>query len=116
MEAGYTKADSVNLPNIDVVIVASFFASNSNFNAAEFRNVKTCVNSKMCTLKCKVCPKHRVQSKSYAATMVVDEKESKVVSVQYHDCAASQGGCKHAVALLMWFHRRSEEPSCTSFS
>ncbi|KAJ0172475.1 hypothetical protein K1T71_011614 [Dendrolimus kikuchii] len=93
MEAGYTKADSANLPNIDVVMVASFFASNSNFNAAEFRN-----------------------SKSYAATMVVDEKESKIVSVQYHDYDAYQGGCKHAVALLMWFHRRSEEPSCTSFS
>ncbi|KAJ0173001.1 hypothetical protein K1T71_011177 [Dendrolimus kikuchii] len=79
MEAGFTKADSANLPNIDVVMVARFFASNSNYNAAEFRNVKTYV-------------------------------------VQYHDCAASQGGCKHAVALLMWFHRRSEEPSCTSFS
>ncbi|GBP91896.1 hypothetical protein EVAR_89847_1 [Eumeta japonica] len=24
-----------------------------------------------------------------------------------------QGGCKHAIALLMWVHRRSEEPSCT---
>ncbi|KAL4718156.1 hypothetical protein ACJJTC_003371 [Scirpophaga incertulas] len=29
-------------------------------------------------------------------------------------CPASLGGCKHAVAFLMWVHRRSEEPSCTS--
>lgn len=24
------------------------------------------------------------------------------------------GGCKHAIAFLVWVHRRSEEPSCTS--
>lgn len=36
------------------------------------------------------------------------------MSVQCHDCVASQGGCKHAIAFLMWVHRRSEEPSCTS--
>ncbi|GBP98266.1 hypothetical protein EVAR_98948_1 [Eumeta japonica] len=24
------------------------------------------------------------------------------------------GGCKHAMAFLMWVHRRSEDPSCTS--
>lgn len=67
----------------------------------------------MCTIKCKVCPEHRVRSRSYAATMLVDEKEGKVISVQCHDCAASTGGCKHAVAFLMWVHRRSEEPSST---
>lgn len=67
----------------------------------------------MCIIKCKVCPEHRVRSKSYAATMLVDEKEGKVISVQCHDCAASTGGCKHAVAFLMWVHRRSEEPSST---
>ncbi|XP_046407796.1 uncharacterized protein LOC124172359 [Ischnura elegans] len=28
-------------------------------------------------------------------------------------CTAAEGGCKHAIALLMWLHRRSEEPSPT---
>lgn len=37
-----------------------------------------------------------------------------ILSVQCQDCVASQGGCKHAIAFLMWVHRRSEEPSCTS--
>lgn len=46
--------------------------------------------------------------------MVIDEKESVVKSVQCHDCPASLGGCKHSVAFLMWVHRRSEEPACTS--
>lgn len=46
--------------------------------------------------------------------MVVNEKEGVVQSVQCNDCPASQGCCKHAVAFLMWTHRRSEEPSCTA--
>ena len=45
--------------------------------------------------------------------MVIDENKGEVVSCQCLDCAASAGGCKHAVAFLMWAHRRSEEPSCT---
>ncbi|XP_028177249.1 uncharacterized protein LOC114365027 [Ostrinia furnacalis] len=61
-----------------------------------------------------MCPEHRVRTKSYNVTMVVNEQDSKVISCQCHDCAASAGGCKHAVAFLMWVHRRSEEPACTS--
>ncbi|XP_060802684.1 uncharacterized protein LOC132902276, partial [Amyelois transitella] len=131
MEQGYTKADNRNLPKVDIFMVGSFFATNSDFCSAEFRNVKTLVSARqsygddaigyvqlhreadMCTIKCKVCPEHKVRSKSYAATMVVNEKEAKIISVQCHDCAASTGGCKHAVAFLLWVHRRSEEPSCT---
>ncbi|GBP88368.1 hypothetical protein EVAR_52673_1 [Eumeta japonica] len=41
-------------------------------------------------------------------------RKTKLSSVQCEDCVASQGGCKHAIAFLMWLHRRSEEPSCTS--
>lgn len=65
-------------------------------------------------MKCTVCPEHKVRSKPYAATLVVDEQEEVVTSVKCHDCPASEGGCKHGVAFLMWLHRRSEEPSCTS--
>lgn len=46
--------------------------------------------------------------------MTVDEKNGLILSAKCHDCAASEGGCKHAVAFLMWVHRRSEEPACTS--
>ncbi|KAL3279860.1 hypothetical protein HHI36_017366 [Cryptolaemus montrouzieri] len=67
----------------------------------------------ICTFKCKICPEHKVHAKLYATTLIVDEDEEKVTSIQCHDCVASQGGCKHAIALLMRVHRRSEEPSCT---
>ncbi|KAL4713327.1 hypothetical protein ACJJTC_012399 [Scirpophaga incertulas] len=46
--------------------------------------------------------------------MIVNENDSEIISCKCHDCAASAGGCKHAVAFLMWAHRRSEELACTS--
>ncbi|CAH2000880.1 unnamed protein product [Acanthoscelides obtectus] len=67
----------------------------------------------LCTLKCKMCPEHKVRSKAYNVTMVINENESEIISCQCHDCAASAGGCKHVVAFLMWVHRRSEEPPST---
>ena len=68
----------------------------------------------ICTVKCKMCPEHKVKIKPYNVTMMVNETEGEVISCKCHDCAASAGGCKHAVAFLMWAHRRSEEPPCTS--
>lgn len=69
--------------------------------------------SGLCTLKCKICPEHKVRSSSYNVTMVIDEIMGEIVSCQCLDCAASAGGCKHAVAFLVWTLRRTEEPSCT---
>lgn len=69
--------------------------------------------SGFCTVKCKICPEHKVRASSYNVTMVVDENNGEIVSCQCLDCVASTGGCKHAIAFLMWTHRRSEEPSCT---
>ena len=68
----------------------------------------------LCTVKCKICPEHKVRSKLYAVTLIIDEEDDVICSVECHDCVASQGGCKHAMAFIMWVHRRSEEPSCTS--
>lgn len=68
----------------------------------------------VCTIKCKICPEHKVRSKAYNVTLILNEKENEVISCQCHDCAASAGGCKHSVAFLMWVHRRTEEPASTS--
>ncbi|GBP19509.1 hypothetical protein EVAR_102057_1 [Eumeta japonica] len=58
--------------------------------------------------------KHKVHAKLNAVTLIVDEEEESVVSVECPDCVASKGSCKHTVAFLMWTHRRSEEPPCTA--
>lgn len=68
----------------------------------------------VCTLKCKMCPEHKVRASGYDFSMKINEVQQEVVSCECHGCAASAGGCKHAVAFLMWVHRRSEEPSPTS--
>jgi len=51
--------------------------------------------------------------KNYTVSCVIDEGQQEVKEVKCHDCPASEGGCKHSVAFLMWLHRRSEEPSPT---
>ncbi|KAL4704353.1 hypothetical protein ACJJTC_010738 [Scirpophaga incertulas] len=133
MEPGFMKADSANLPKGDSLMVAYFFVRNKDFCEAEYRNVKTLLSSREsygddavgyvqlkrdsssheCTIMCGVCPEHKVRTKPYTVTVVVDEKNGVVVSARCQDCAASVDGCKHAVAVLMWLHRRNEEPSCT---
>ncbi|XP_011696468.1 PREDICTED: uncharacterized protein LOC105455110 [Wasmannia auropunctata] len=67
----------------------------------------------ICIVQGKVCPEHRVNSKAYVVKILVDEDDKNVIEVQCQDCAASEGGCKHAIAFLMWIHRRSEEPEPT---
>lgn len=60
-------------------------------------------DGKLCIIKCKICPEHKVHAKLYRCIVVVNEEDETV------DC-----GCKHAIAFLMWVYRRSEESSCTS--
>ena len=67
-----------------------------------------------CTIWAKICPEHRVRSKPYNVYVIVDEKAKTIVEAMCTDCPASEGGCKHAVAYLMWLNRRSEQPECTS--
>ena len=41
MDQGFTKANSANLPRIDIIMLGEFLSSNKDFCSAEFRNVKT---------------------------------------------------------------------------
>ncbi|GBP40286.1 hypothetical protein EVAR_83976_1 [Eumeta japonica] len=125
MEQGFTKASSSNLPR-DLLMLGQFLASNKDFCSAEFRNVKTTISSRpsygddavsyvqlkrdgnLCIVKSKICPEHKVHAKLYAVTLIVDEVKEEVISVECHDCVASQVGGKHAIAFLMWVHCRSE--------
>ena len=40
MDPGFIKADSANLPRIDMLVMGLFLASNKDFCLPEFRNVK----------------------------------------------------------------------------
>ena len=67
-----------------------------------------------CKVFARICPEHRVRTTPYEVFITVDEKKEKIVESRCLSCAACEGGCKHAVAFLMWVHRRSEEPARTS--
>ncbi|CAG9785152.1 unnamed protein product [Diatraea saccharalis] len=97
MEPGFTKATSTNLPRVDLLILGAFLGSNKDFCSSEFRNVKTSMSSRP----------------SYGDDAISYVQEEAVKSIECHDCVASQRG-KRAIAFLMWVHRRSEDPSCTS--
>ncbi|XP_022900417.1 uncharacterized protein [Onthophagus taurus] len=132
MEAGFMKADSSNLPAVNAFMVHTFYCKNLNFMSAEIKNVKTERSSKdsygddaignvqlkradgLCIVKALITPEHRIHQKGYGVTIIINERDEEVISCECHDCAASAGGCKHGVAVLMWLHRRSEEPSVTS--
>ncbi|KAK4877439.1 hypothetical protein RN001_009945 [Aquatica leii] len=121
MDEQFEKGQSNNLPKIDGLMVADYLSKNSDFVAAEMRGVKMQKSARegygddaigyvqvkrtgdTCTVKCRITPEHRVRSKPYHCSLECDEKEREIMS-----------GCKHAVAFLMWLHRRSEEPSTTS--
>ncbi|KAK5639483.1 hypothetical protein RI129_011221 [Pyrocoelia pectoralis] len=129
---GFVKAQSDNLPKVSVLMVTEFFASSECFNAAETRGVKLHKSQRenygdsaigyvelkregsLCHVRGRVCPEHRVRSKPYTVECFVNEEDEEVTKVGCEDCAASAGGCKHAVAFLMWLHRRSEEPEPTA--
>ncbi|XP_046735004.1 uncharacterized protein LOC124404715 [Diprion similis] len=130
-DTGFVKATASNLPTIDIFMVTEFLKADDRFNAAEVRGAKASMacresygdkaigyvqlkrEGNICTVKRRVCPEHKVRSKAYVATITINEKDNEIQNVQCHDCAAATGGCKHALAFLMWLHRRSEDPAPT---
>ncbi|XP_046971064.1 uncharacterized protein LOC124538106 [Vanessa cardui] len=94
--------------------IFNFRSSRDSYGDDAVSYVQVKREGKLCTVKCKICPEHKIHAKLYNCTLILDEEEENVLSVRCEDCVASQGGCKHAIAFLMWIHRRSEEPSCTS--
>ncbi|KAF9808195.1 hypothetical protein SFRURICE_017347 [Spodoptera frugiperda] len=131
-DIGYVKAQSDNLPKINVFMMTAYFTSNSDLTSTEIKGVKAARSARetygdsavgyvqvkregnICTVKARITPEHNVRQKCYSVTLVCDEAEETVLSVQCEDCAAHKGGCKHAIAFLAWVHRRSEEPPSTS--
>ncbi|CAG9837719.1 unnamed protein product [Diabrotica balteata] len=95
MEEGFQKADSHNLPTVDVTMMSDFLASCKEINQPQSSGTKTS------------------QDKPYFVNAVVNEELEEILEVSCISCVASSGVCKHAIAFLMWLHRRSEEPAPT---
>ncbi|KAJ8668339.1 hypothetical protein QAD02_010002 [Eretmocerus hayati] len=132
MDEGFVQASSENLPKVDLLMLVEFINSSDCFQGPEMQNVKTEKSMRpnygdvavgyvklkrqqnKCILHAQICPEHKVKSPNYNVHVVIDEKKENVLEATCADCAASKGGCKHAVAVLAWLHRRSEEPAPTT--
>lgn len=97
---------------LDLVICCRSERESYGDNAMGYVQVKR--EGDICTVKARITPEHSVRKKAYHVTLTCNEIEEKILNVQCEDCAAQQGGCKHAVAFLAWLHRRSEDPPSTS--
>ncbi|KAJ8938657.1 hypothetical protein NQ314_011396 [Rhamnusium bicolor] len=110
MQQGYQKADSHNLPHVNVQMVFDFLASNANLNHPQSRGVKVIWSGRedygdsavgyvqvkrdgnVCTVRGRICPEHNVKAKPYSVTFILNEKESVIQEINCMDCAASAGG------------------------
>ncbi|KAL6265869.1 hypothetical protein P5V15_002693 [Pogonomyrmex californicus] len=84
-------------------MVLEFFRDNDRFNAPEIRSAKA---SLLYVLNI---------SKAYSTTLIINKTTEKII-VQCHDCVAATDRCKHALAVLMWVHRRSEDSALTEIA
>lgn len=128
---GFQKASSNNLPLLQDMTLYEFMMNDTRHVVAENRAGKTTRATReiygesaigyvqikrldhQCIVSARVAPEHRVTSTPYRVLVTINETTEKIISAECQDCAASLGGCKHAIALLFWLHRRSEEPSPT---
>lgn len=129
---GFQVADSRNLPKVDYLMLLEYMQENDCFNVAETRSAKTLLASReayvdtavgyvevrrdgdLCIINCRVTPEHKIKAKLYRVTATINETEQKFVKMECNDCAASAGGCKHAICFAMWLIKRTDEPSVTS--
>ncbi|KAK4882633.1 hypothetical protein RN001_005952 [Aquatica leii] len=127
----FVQAQSDNLPHVDIFMVMQYIASSDCYTAAEIKGIKALHSMRakyinaavgyvqpercgdLCKIVAQICPEHKIRSKNYGVHMEVDEKEEEVRYVTCQDCPASGGGCKHALALLMWVHEKSTQPATT---
>lgn len=131
---GFSMADSRNLPKVDFMMLLQFMRENDIFNVAEIRGAKIMLSSRdayvetsigyvevkrensLCFVQGRVTPEHRVRCKMYTVHAVINEIDDTITEVSCHDCAASEGGCKHSICFIMWLIKRTEEPSVTSIN
>ncbi|KAJ8665810.1 hypothetical protein QAD02_007472 [Eretmocerus hayati] len=132
VDEGFEVATSQNLPSVDFESFLDFLINNKKYISSEMRGVKTIRSARanygdsavghvqlkrddnICTVRALITPEHKIHQQPYSVTVIIDEEEDMVQEAVCHSCVASAGGCKHAVAVLAWLHRRSEEPASTS--
>ncbi|KAJ8914230.1 hypothetical protein NQ315_003594 [Exocentrus adspersus] len=130
-QKGFVKATSNNFRTIDIFMVTDFMKRDDRFNVGEMRGTKAASairetygdnaigyvelkrDGLICVVQARICPEHKVRSKAYSVIVETNEEEERVSDLKCNDFAAAAGGCKHALAFLMWLYTRSEDSAPT---
>ncbi|CAG9768311.1 unnamed protein product [Ceutorhynchus assimilis] len=119
VDRGFIKADSGNLPEVDMFMVFDYFNKHKDFISAEMRGIKLLRSGRqsygdnaigyvqlkqqaaLCELKAKITPEHKIKSKNYTVLCVINTEEKEVVNTKCQDCAASEGGSTYDDSVLL---------------
>lgn len=128
---GYQRANSNNLPTLDIIMFRNYIQKDVNYISPEIANVNSLRagresygesaigwvqvhrHENVFTVLGVIAPEHNVTSKNYIVEVKIDIETYEIVSAICKSCVAHQGGCKHHIAFIGWIHRRSEEPTKT---
>ncbi|CAG9765631.1 unnamed protein product [Ceutorhynchus assimilis] len=131
-DPGIVQADSYNLPEVTCEMIDIYYEEIAEYFIAGVRNVKAQRATResygdvavgyvqlkrdhpQCIVKARITPEHKIRKQSYLVSVCIDEECHKVIDVKCNDCEASEGGCKHGIALIFWLLRRHLHPSVTS--
>lgn len=124
LRKNYQKADSNNLPMVDIQLLTNYIKQDRNFISLESRRVKAAKSGResygddaigyvqLCRtndgkshLVAAISPEHRVRSKSYQVEAEIHITDFSISYVKCMDCVASAEGCKHALAFLGWMYK-----------
>lgn len=91
-----------------------FRSAGEDYGDAAIGYVQLLRRNGLCEIAARITPEHRVTSKPYSVTAIINENEEEITEVKCQDCTAAQGPCKHAAAFVGWLERRSAEKAVTS--
>ncbi|KAG4078273.1 hypothetical protein HA402_012983 [Bradysia odoriphaga] len=127
VDVGYEKANSSNLPMVSIQMLAEFFNRTTMYVNNESSGIQANrslghkygdetigrVQVKHSSVIAAVTPENKINNQPYKVVVNIDLHNQKIKTAECKGCIAALGGCKHAIALIGWLHRRSEEPSPT---
>jgi hypothetical protein len=118
----YQRANSNNLPTLDIIVLRNFIQKDVNYISPEIENfnslragresygessigwIQVHRHENVFTVLGVIAPEHNVTSKNYVVEVEIDIKTYEIVSAICKSCVAHQGGCKHNIAFIGWIH------------
>ncbi|GBP79691.1 hypothetical protein EVAR_55827_1 [Eumeta japonica] len=85
-----TVSQSVKIKGTYCDFITVYRSSRASYGDDAISYVQLKRDAHLCTVKCKMCPEHKVHAKLYGCTLIIDEEDDVIVSVVCEDCVASR--------------------------